>query len=305
MRAALLFLSPLLLANTDPVTEPAQTQPATIPDPIKAMLDAAMTSGSEAEVQTIAKYAASAAPESAEAIRRIAGAWREARSAQATRTLQDSGFFDLVRGRVELGGFYTTGNTRNVGLTLGADVTREGYQWRHKLRLLGEYQESLGQTTREHYLAAYEPNYKIDDRLYAYGAAQYEADRFLGYFSRYSASAGAGYTAVRSSGMTLDLELGPSFRRTAFTHFPTENEWGARGNLDFDWRLASGVTLSQDASAYVQTLNSTVTSRTALAAKLFGPLSASMSYAVSYESRPPVGRVNTDTTSRASLVYAF
>ncbi|MFD1788880.1 YdiY family protein [Sphingomonas floccifaciens] len=305
MRAALLPLLPLLLANADPAAPQTSPAPATIPDPIKAMLDAAMTSGSEAEVQTIAKYAASAAPESAEAIRRIAGAWKDARSAAATRTLQDSGFFDLVRGRVELGGFYTTGNTRNVGLTAAADVTREGFQWRHKLRLLGEYQESLGQTTREHYLASYEPNYKIDDRLYAYGAAQYEADKFLGYFSRYSASAGAGYTAIRSRAVTLDIELGPSFRRTAFTDFTTESELGARGNLDFDWRLASGVTLSQDASAYVQNLNTTVTTRTALAAKLFGPLSAQMSYAVSYESRPPAGRVNTDTTSRASLVYAF
>ncbi|KQN26400.1 hypothetical protein ASE86_09830 [Sphingomonas sp. Leaf33] len=309
MSAALLLLSPLLLANTDtppaPIVTPAQVDPVTIPDPIKAMLDAAMTSGSEAEVQTIAKYAASASPESAEAIRRIANAWKDARSAAATRTLQDSGFFDLVRGRVEVGGFYTTGNTRNVGLTAAADVTREGFQWRHKLRVLAEYQESLGITTREHYLAAYEPNYKIDDRLYAYGAAQYEADRFLGYFSRYSASAGAGYTAIRSPRMTLDVELGPSFRRTAFTDFKTENELGARGTLDFDWRLANGLTLSQDASAYLQNLNSTLTTRTALGAKLFGPLSASMSYAVSYESRPPVGRVGTDTTSRASLVYAF
>lgn len=309
MRAALFLLSPLLLANVDtppaPTSLPAQATPASIPDPIKAMLDAAMTSGSEAEVQTIAKYAASAAPESAEAIRRIAGAWKDARSAAATRTLQDSGFFDLVRGRVELGGFYTTGNTSNVGLTLAADVKREGFQWRHKLRLLAEYQESVGITTREHYLAAYEPNYKINDRLYAYGAAQYEADKFLGYFSRYSASAGAGYTAIRSPRVTLDVELGPSFRRTAFTDQSIENELGARGNLDFDWRLASGVTLSQDASAYFQNLNSTLVSRTALAAKLFGPLSASMSYSVNYESRPPVRRVNTDTTSRASLVYSF
>lgn len=313
MRAAVLLLSPLLLANTDPAPRPAdaapaaaqQAEPVSIPDPVKAMLDAAMASGSEAEVQTIAKYAAGAAPESAEAIRRIAGAWKSARQAEATRTLQDSGFFDLVRGKIELGGFFTTGNTRNVGLTLGAEARREGFQWRHKVRLLGEYQESLGQTTREHYLASYEPNYKIDDRLYVYGAAQFEADRFLGYFTRYSASAGAGYTAIRSPAVTLDVELGPSFRRTAFTDYTTERELGARGSLDFDWRLASGITFSQDASAYVQNMNSTVTSRTALAAKLFGPLSAQMSYAVSYESSPPLGRVTTDTTSRASLTYSF
>lgn len=320
MRVALLPLAVLLLANTDakPVAvqdgvitagDPLPVAPPpvepTIPPPLKAMLDAAMASGSESEVMTIAKYAATAAPDSADEIRKIAGMWKDERRAAADRTLRDSGFFDLVRGRVELGGFATTGNTQNVGLTLGADIKREGLEWRHKLRLLAEYQENAGVIAREHYLAAYEPNFKVDNRLYVYGAAQFEADRFLGYTSRYSGSAGAGYSAVKTPALSLDIELGPSFRRTAFTDQTQARELGARGSLDFDWRLSKGVTLSQDASAYVQNMNSTVTSRTALAAKLFGPLSAQMSYAVSYESSPPEGRVTTDTTSRASLVYSF
>ncbi|MES2337643.1 MAG: DUF481 domain-containing protein [Pseudomonadota bacterium] len=306
MRAALIPLSLLLLANSDPVVVPAApSDTVEIPAPVKAMLDAAMASGSESEVATIAKYAAGAAPEAGDAIRKIASTWKDERRAAADRTLREAGFFDLVRGRVELGGFVTTGNTQNVGLTLGADLRREGFDWRHKLRLLAEYQESAGVVSREHYLASYEPNYKVDDRLYVYGAAQFEADRFLGYTARYSGSAGAGYSALKSPAVTLDVELGPSFRRTAFTDSTTARELGARGSLDFDWRLSPGVTLSQDASAYLQNMNSTVTTRTALAAKLFGPLSAQMSYAVSYESSPPVGRVTTDTTSRASLVYAF
>lgn len=297
MRAALIPLSLLLLANTDPA--------ATIPAPVKAMLDAAMASGSESDVATVAKYASSAAPDSADAIRKLAATWKDERRAAADRTLREAGFFDLVRGRVELGGYATTGNTDNIGLTLGIDLKREGLDWRHKLRLLAEYQENAGVVSREHYLAAYEPNFKVDDRLYVYGAAQFEADRFLGYRARYSASSGAGYSAVKTPAVTLDLELGPSFRRTAFTDRTVENELGARGTIDFDWRLSRRVTLSQDASAYLQNLNSTVTTRTALAAKLFGPLSAQMSYAMSYESSPPIGRVTTDTTSRASLLYAF
>lgn len=307
MRVLLASLALLTLANTDadPALPTIASEQQPIPAPVKAMLDAAMTSGSEAEVSTITKYAINAAPDSAAEIRRITGAWRAAREEAATQTLRQAGFFELMKGKFEVGGFLTTGNTRNVGLTAASELTREGLQWRHKLKLLAEYQESLGVTTREHYLVAYEPNYKVDDRLYVYGAAQFESDKFLGYTERYSASAGAGYTALRTSALTLDVELGPSFRNTAFTDLTRENEFGARGSLDFDWRLSPGVTLSQDASAYVQNMNSTVTSRTALAAKLFGPLSAQLSYQVSHESQPPIGRVNTDTTSRASLVYAF
>jgi len=38
---------------------------------------------------------------------------------------------------------------------------------------------------------------------------------------------------------------------------------------------------------------------------LIGSLSARFSYTVEHETNPPVGRLKTDTLSRASLVYDF
>lgn len=294
MRRLLIPLALLTLGNAEP-----------LPPAVKTMLDAAMASGSEAEVTTVAKYAALAAPDYAEAIRLAATNWRDARSAQQTRTIREAGFFELMKGRAELGGYYSTGNTDNLGLAAAVDLTREGLQWRHKLKLAADYQKSRGVTSRERFLAAYEPNYKIDDRLYVYGAAQFESDRFLGYTERYSASLGAGYGVIRGGGITLDVELGPAYRYSEFTDATSTREFGGRGSVDFDWRLTPKITFSQDAAAYIQNMNSTVTSKTAISARVFGPLSAQLSYAVSYESDPPAGRVNMDTTSRASLVYAF
>lgn len=63
--------------------------------------------------------------------------------------------------------------------------------------------------------------------------------------------------------------------------------------------------MTQNASAYVQSSNSTLSGTTSVNAKLIGPLSAALSYNVQYESMPPVGSLSTDTTSRASLVYSF
>jgi putative salt-induced outer membrane protein len=296
MRALLAPIALLLVAAEDP---------GTIPPQVKAMLDAAMASGSESDVATIVKYARAAAPASAQDIARLTDNWRDARKAAAHEALRNSGFFELVEGKFELGAWATTGNTQNVGLSGNLNLKRDGMFVRHKLRMLAEYQESLGRTTREHWLVAYEPNLKVDDRLYAYGAAMFESDPFLGYRQRYSASAGVGYSALANAPVTLDVELGPAYRSTNFTNQLVERNLAARGSVDFDWKLSPGVTLSQDASAYLQSANSTLTGRTALGAKLFGPVSAQLSYVVSYESRPPAGRVNTDTTSRASLVYAF
>lgn len=295
-RLPLLLAAPLMLANA---------QQAPIPQPVKAMLDAAMASGNESEVATVSKYARAAAPDSADAIAAAVDGWSKARTAQREASLREAGPFDLWHGRAELGGYLTTGNTHDTGVSGAIDLSRETVRWRHKVRLAADYKKSAGVVSREHYLAAYEPNFKFSPRGYVYGAAQYEADRFLGYTSRYSASLGAGYSAIRKPGVSLDLELGPAYRDTAFTDGTTESSVAARGSVDFDWKLSKTISLSQDASAYVQHYNSTVSSTTALSAKLIGPLAARFSYIVQYESMPPLGRVGTDTTSRASLAYSF
>lgn len=297
MRALLLVL-PLLLANTaaeDPV----------IPPTIKSMLDAAMQSGSEGDVAVIVKYARNADPASADLVVKTATDWRNDRLAQANRKIREADFFDLVKGRAELGGYMSTGNTENIGLTAAIEVKREALEWRHKLRLRADYQESLGLVTRERYLAAYEPNWKFDDRAYMYGAAQYESDRFSGFYDRISVSSGAGYSAIKSPAVKLDLELGPAYRLTRFIDDKTESNLAARGSMDFGLKLSPSISVTQNASAYLQDANSTVSSRSALLAKLFGPFSAQFSYTLQYESTPPIGRQTTDTTSRAALVVDF
>nr|WP_243847038.1 DUF481 domain-containing protein [Sphingomonas japonica] len=298
------MLTPLALAAV--IAAPAQAQdPVPLSPELQAMLDAAMASGNEGEVNTIVKYAKQLRLVSAEQLAKIADDWKAARAEAATRRLREAEFFELVKGRAQIGGFATTGNSQNIGVTGTLDLTREGLAWRHKLRLQADYQESFNVTTREHYLAAYEPNYKVNDRLYVYGAAQYESDRFFGYNHRISNSVGAGYTAVRSGDLTLNLELGPAFRYTDFTDDSVERNFAARGSVDLDWRLSSAVSINHDTSAYLQSANSTVASTSALNAKLFGPFSAQLSYAIQFESMPPVGRQTLDTTTRAALVVDF
>lgn len=306
MRSVLLPLAALLmLGNAPDAPAPGALDSDDIPPVVRAMLQAAMESGNESEVATVEKYARNVSPENAREIAEITAKWRTARREAATEKLRTSDFLTLIKGRIEVGGFYSTGNSNNGGVTVNANLTREGYRWRHRLALLAEYQESNGVKSREHYLAAFEPNYKIDDRAYIYGAAQFESDRYLGYFERYSASVGAGYSAIKSSSVSLDLELGPAYRYTRFTDETLESNLAARGTARFGWTFAPGVRLTQDAAAYLQSANSTFTGRTALSARLFGPLSAQLSYDIAYESKPPEGQATTGTTSRASLVYAF
>lgn len=269
------------------------------------MLSAAMDSGNEGEVNTVAKYASLADPDSADAINKLVSDWKSARTAQRKKHLKEADFFELVKGSVQIGGYFTTGNTNNTGLSGQANLTREGLDWRHRLKLVADYQRSAGTTTRRHYLAAYEPNYKLHDDLYIYGAFQYESDHFLGYDNRYSASTGAGYSAINRPGMSLDLELGPAYRRTDYVTEGLDSSPALRGSASFRWKLSPAVSFSQDASGYLQRGNSTVSTNTGLNAKLFGPVSGQLSYQIQYESQPRDKVQSMDTISRASVVYEF
>lgn len=300
---ALLIATPIAVVAADPATKTEQSAP--LPEPVKAMLDAAIASGNDGEVSTVAKYAKTAAPDSAKTIDAQVNGWRTAREQAAQAKIRDAGPLQLWKGKAQVGGYMTTGNTHDTGLSAAVDLSRESLKWRHKLHLQADYQKSAGVVTREHYLASYEPNYKYSDRGYAYGALQYESDHFLGYDDRYSASVGAGYSAIKQPDVKLDLELGPAYRDTRYIDGATESSVAARGSVDFGWKLSPAISLTQTASAYLQHYNSTVSSMSALNAKLFGPLAAQISYNVQYESMPPLGGVSTDTTSRASLVYSF
>lgn len=291
----------LLLLASAPQADAAQM----IPESIRAMLDAAIAAENDGDVSTIVRYARSADPVSGDAVLAIAEKWRADRAAAREQVIRQASFLNLWKGRAEVGGFITTGNSDTAGGSAVLDANREGLQWRHKFRAQADYQESLGQTTRERYLLAYEPNYKFDERAYVYGAVQYESDRFLGYDDRFSLSSGAGYSVVKRPRVQLDLELGPAYRLTAFTDGTDQSALAARGSMDFRWQVRNGLSITQAAAAYLQEDNSTVSGTTALNARLIGPLSAQLSYNVQFESTPASGRENTDTISRASLVYSF
>ena len=302
-RAAL--AAPLRALAVPAFADTPGSDPAAIPAAIRAMLDAALASGSDADIATIIKYARAADPGSADTVQQIASRWHDKKLAATEAKVRAATFLQLWTGKAELSGALTTGNSPTKGLSATLDLKREGLRWRQKVHAQGDYQESNGVATREHFIASYEPNFKLDDRAYLYGQAQFESDHFLGYDDRVSTSAGAGYSAVKTPRLQLDLELGPAYRYTEYTDRTEQSSMAARGSLDLKWKLLPSVSLTQTASAYVQRYNSTLASSTALNARLFGPLSAQISYNVQYESQPPPGSVPTDTTSRAGLAYNF
>lgn len=281
---------------------------AGLPAPVKAMIDAAIASENDADIQTVAKLAKATNPEAIAEIDVMLADYNMGKARQSAIAIaerSDAGFFERWSGEGEAGAFRSTGNSSNTGVSGGLKLTKDAVKWRFKFRALADYQRSNGVTTREQFTVAIEPNYKLDKRLYAFGLAQYERDRFQGFSSRYTLSGGLGYAVIDKEKVSLDIKAGPAWRKTGFTGGGSDSHIAGLAGLEFNWHIADNLKLTEAATATVESGNKSFTSMTALDAKLLGALSARFSYTIEHETNPPVGRIKTDTLSRATLVYDF
>lgn len=295
---------------------------AELPEPVRAMIDAAIATGDETEVRTIAEIARTTNPaDEAEIdaiLSRYDAALAETRAAEAAAKeaeIRSAGLFENWSGKGEFGAFRATGNASDTGITTGLTVDRQGIDWRHKLTARVDYQRSNGVTTREQYLARYEPNVNISDRFYVYALAQYERDQFQGFSGRYAVSGGLGFQALKADDIQLSVKAGPAYRVTEFVDGRNDSRIAGLIGLDFDWSITDRLKLTQDTNAVAETggsaiaiidsQNTTLDLITGLNATINSSLSARFSYAVEYNSNPPPGAVQTDTLSRVTLIYDF
>jgi putative salt-induced outer membrane protein len=308
-----MFLYPLLaLALAQAAAAQAPAEPQALPEPVRAMVDAALASGDAKMIEHVLLLAGQTNPGAAAELQGIESAYRKKVAAEQTRAeeerlarIANAGMLDSWSGQVEMGAARSTGNSDTLGLYGAANLTREGLQWRHKLDARVDVQETAGATTTERVLAAWQPNYKVDDRLYTFGLAQYEHDRFLGYSNRYTLGGGAGYGVIAGEKVKLDVEGGPAYRYTDVIDGPNDAKLAGRASMTFNWQVTPTVQFVQAGSLYLEDGDSSASASTTLDTKLVGALKARFSYNIQYERNAPPGVNAIDTLSRATLVLSF
>lgn len=285
---------------------------AALPAPVRAMIDAAIASGKAEDVATVIKLAKLTNPDDVAEIDALLADFtaKKARAdsdakASKRKQLAQAGPFDNWHGEGQLGASHSSGNSNSTGLSAGLALTREGLDWTYKFRGRADYQRSNGRTTTEKFLADVEPQYRIDERSYAFGLARYERDRFQGYSARWSASGGLGYRLFDSKILSLEVNAGPAFRQTQFVGGGSNSQIRALAGLDFGWQLTPQLRFTEKASTLAGQGNTTISSLTAFSAKFSDKFSARLGYSVDVDTRPPLGARKTDTVSRLTLVYGF
>ncbi len=286
--------------------------PAKLSDSVRALIDAATASGDEKAVATIMRFARATNPDTTAQIDALDAEFdakqaekRAVEARERATALANAAFLDNWKGEMEAGGSRLTGNTNGFGVYGAVKLTREGLHWRNTLTGRVDYQRTNGETVTERGLAAWQPNYKFDDRLYAYGIAQFEHDRFLGYTDRYTAGGGIGYRVISQPTLKVDFEGGPAVRRTNFVEDGTVTRIAGRGSLAVRWAILPTLSLAQDAAVFVEEGNNNASATTALDTKLIGALKARLSYNVTYERGALAASDSVDTITRATIVYSF
>lgn len=299
-----------------PASEPVALSPAPIvsplPQPVRSMIDAAMTDGDARSVATVIALARRTNPEAAAEIDAIETGWRtqlaEKRAREAAEKqerLASAPMFENWTGKLEFGASRSTGTSNNFGLYGALSGERQGLDWRHKLNARADIQRTNGVTTTERVLASWQPSVKVRDRLYTYGLAQYEHDRFLGYRHRYTAGGGIGYGLIASGPVSLEVEGGPAYRLTDLNDGTTSKTIAGRASVDFNWKITPTLQFSQTGSLYLEEGDRTAATLTALDTKLLDKLKARLSYNIQYERDALRAVDRTDTLSRATIIYSF
>lgn len=283
-----------------------------LPLAVRTLIEAAIESEDEATVLAVLKLARKTNPASAGEIATIRTAYREQLAAkkqlaeaEKIEALRTAGILENWDGRGELGAFQSTGNAEVIGFTAALTLNKRGFNWRHRLTGRADYQRSEGVVGREQYLATYEPNVRLSERVYAFGLGQYEQDRFQGFRGRYTLASGLRYELVDDGSVTLSAKAGPAWRSTDFIDGTNRNDLAALGAFDLSWKVAENITLTNNSNLILQSSNSTLVSQSGAVAKVSGKLSVRLSHTIEYNTEPPVGSVTTDMLSRVTLIYDF
>lgn len=294
------------------IPPPPNPNAVALPPAARALLEDAVGKGNAESFAALAKVARETYPEGAAQIDALSAenaaklAEKQAADARAKAdALAAATFLDNWKGEVDLGGSYTTGNSNALALYGAFKLNKDGVHWRHVLSARADYAKSAGAISTDKDTAAYQPQYKINDRLYFYGLGQFDRDRILGFNYRFTEGAGVGYTVMPGTRLHLDLEIGPALRETQFSDETRETRVAGRGSVNFSWKPNSNVQLTEVSSIFFESDDTNITSTTALTTKLFGPLKGQISYNITYERDTPTVAKSLDTITAASLVYSF
>jgi len=234
---------------------------------------------------------------------------------------------DPLKMSAELGALFKSGDTKSTDVKAGFDADYEEGLWRSALRfdllarkteIEDENGEEHSETTDQKWKLVLQTNYTIDTKRsnYVYGNVSYDDNRFGGFESQSSISAGWGRRWFESKTGSFDADIGPGYKRDVVRL--------KRENGD-EYTESKGDFIIQAQALYVRNLNehvefkqlfvakyatksgenSNYQAESSLTTKLISTLQLKVSFKVDHNTEVEDGKENTNTQTGITLVYSF
>lgn len=193
-------------------------------------------------------------------------------------------------------------------------------QWKHAFSLEGLFGRSAQVTSAERWDLRLQSDYKINAKLFAFGAFAYEDDRFSGFqyqtsttgglgyaffdsdTTKLSVQAGVGYRVLRPEILLKDAASGAIYGRVPLVH---ESEVVGTGGIDFMHRFNASTELLDKLIVESGSSNTSLKNELALEVKMSKKLALAAGYNVLHNTKPADGVKRTDTITTLNVVYAF
>lgn len=211
----------------------------------------------------------------------------------------------------------TTGNTDTADVGVGLKLAREDGPWKLATEGGYDYAEIDGAASRDRWYVSGQADRAFGDKAYAFSRISYEEDDFSGFDRRLFVGLGAGYHIWKAETLAWSVEASPGYRldETADVIDPITgdilepgqsiSDIGVRGASRFSYGFNEAVSFTNNTDIVWAPESTQIKNTAALDAKLTKALTARISFEVRHDTNPPDGFRNTDTATRASIVYGF
>jgi len=227
----------------------------------------------------------------------------------------------------ELGALFKTGDNKSTDIKVGFDADYEKDLWRSAVRfdllarkadLEDENGDEYSETTDQEWKIVGQTNYTIDTERsnYIYGNASYHDNRFGGFESQRSISAGWGRRWFESKNGTLDADIGPGYKsdvvRLEYTngkeYTETKGAFIIQAQALYTRKINEHVEFKQLLVAKYATEsgeNSNYQAESSLTTKLISTLQLKISFKIDHNTEVADEKENTNTQTAITLVYSF
>ncbi len=213
-------------------------------------------------------------------------------------------------GEASLSGSKTTGNTNTTDIGMAVKLARKDGPWNSKLDTTYDLGRANGISNKKRWTIGYQLDRQLNERTYIYGNADYFSDDFGAFKQGGFIGAGLGFDAIKSETANWKVEAGTGYRsqksRGAGIIAPLRtNELAFRGASNFSYRFNEQVDFFNTTELVWSDSDRYIWNDIGLNAKIGGNLAARFNFRVDNHSQVAAGIKNTDTITRAALVYSL